>query len=98
MHRIRLTLCALMLAAGVAHAGIEKAGTTTANFLSLGTGASVLSMGGASLGTGGSLQASAWNPAALGQARGLAVLGLARGTRDAELPGLARRRRPHPSQ
>jgi LysM repeat protein len=65
MSRIRLACCALLLA-GVAHAGIEKAGTTSGNFLSVGTGAAILSMGGATLGSGHDLNAAAWNPGALG--------------------------------
>jgi hypothetical protein len=70
MHRIRIFCAALLLLAGAAHAGIDNAGTTSANFLSVGAGASVLSMGGAAIGTGGSLTASAWNPAALGLVAG----------------------------
>lgn len=67
MHRIRLTLLALILfTAGVARAGIDNAGTTAGNFLSVGSGASILSMGGATLGSGRDLHAAAWNPAALG--------------------------------
>jgi len=67
MHRNRLTICALLLlTAGVARAGIDNAGTTAGNFLSVGSGASILSMGGATLGSGGDLHAAAWNPAALG--------------------------------
>lgn len=66
MLRLRLTGFALLLSAGLAHAGIENAGTTAGNFLSVGTGAGVLSMGGATLGAGRDLNAAAWNPAALG--------------------------------
>ncbi len=67
MHCIRLTCCALMLlTAGVARAGIDNAGTTAGNFLSVGSGAAILSMGGATLGSGADLHAAAWNPAALG--------------------------------
>lgn len=66
MHRIRLTALALIVSAGLAHAGIENAGTTAANFLSVGTGAGILSMGGATLGAGRDLNAAAWNPATLG--------------------------------
>ena len=69
MHRIRFTLCALSLAgllsAAPAHASIDNAGTTAGNFLAVGTGAGILSMGGATLATGNDLNASAWNPAAL---------------------------------
>lgn len=66
MLRTRLTVLALVLSAGLAHAGIENAGTTSGNFLSVGTGAAILSMGGATLGNGRDVNASAWNPAALG--------------------------------
>ncbi|MEO7868872.1 MAG: PorV/PorQ family protein [Candidatus Eisenbacteria bacterium] len=67
MHRTRLTFCALLLlTAGAARAGIDNAGTTAGNFLSVGSGASILSMGGATLGSGTDLHAAAWNPAALG--------------------------------
>lgn len=66
MLRTRLTALALVLSAGFAHAGIEYAGTTSGNFLSVGTGAAILSMGGATLGNGRDVNASAWNPAALG--------------------------------
>lgn len=61
----RVTL-ALALFGGTAHAGIEQAGTTAANFLSVGSGAGVLGMGGAVLGLGRDLNAASWNPAALG--------------------------------
>jgi len=57
---------ALALLSGVAHADIDKAGTTAANFLSVGSGAGVLGMGGAVLGLGRDLNAAAWNPGALG--------------------------------
>ena len=67
MHRIRITFCALILfTSGVARDGIGNAGTTAGNFLSVGSGASILSMGGATLGSGRDLHAAAWNPAALG--------------------------------
>lgn len=70
MHRIVVATCALMLLAGTAAAAIDNAGTTAGNFLSVGTGASVLSMGGATLGRTGDLHAAAWNPAALARIRG----------------------------
>jgi len=66
MFRIRLTALSLALSASLAHAGIENAGTTAGNFLSVGTGAGILSMGGATLGAGRDLNAAAWNPAVLG--------------------------------
>lgn len=56
---------ATMLAVPAARAGIENAGTTAANFLSIGAGAGVLGMGGAALGMGGDLQRTAWNVAGL---------------------------------
>jgi hypothetical protein len=65
MSRFALTCLALAVTAGTAFAGIDNAGTTAGNFLSVGTGASVLSMGGATLGSGDDLHAAAWNPAAL---------------------------------
>ncbi len=70
MHRIVVTLCALLALAGTAFAGIDNAGTTAGNFLSTGTGPAVLSMGGATLGSGGDLHAAAWNPAALAHVSG----------------------------
>jgi hypothetical protein len=51
---------------GSARAGVERAGTTAADFLSLGTGARALAMGGATLGLGDDLGAAGWNPAAVG--------------------------------
>lgn len=57
----------LMLAVPApAHAGSEAAGTTSAAFLSVGTGAGVLGRGGATLGLGGDLTIVPWNAAALG--------------------------------
>jgi len=62
-----LLLCAfLAFGATAAHANIDKAGTTAANFLTVGAGADVLSMGGATLGFGSSLNSASWNAAALG--------------------------------
>lgn len=49
-----------------ARAGGEAAGTTAAGFLGVGTGASVLGRGGATLGLGGDLAIVPWNAAALG--------------------------------
>src|SRR5439155_965210 len=43
----------------------DAAGTTAGSFLSVGAGASVLSMGGATLANGNDLTAAAWNPASL---------------------------------
>jgi hypothetical protein len=59
-------LAMLIVAVGFANAGIDEAGTTAANFLTLGAGARVLGMGGATLGLGTDLTAGSWNPAALG--------------------------------
>jgi len=59
-------LAVTLLAAAPARAGIEDAGTTAANFLSLGAGARTLAMGGAVLGLGDDAGAAAWNAAALG--------------------------------
>jgi len=49
-----------------ASAGSELAGTTAANFLSVGAGPGVLATGGTALGRGGSLEFAAWNAGALG--------------------------------
>ena len=46
-------------------AASDGSGTAAASFLSVGSGASVLSMGGATLATGTDLAAAAWNPASL---------------------------------
>jgi len=59
-------LAMMLVAAGFAAASEDNAGTTAANFLSLGTGPRILGMGGATLGLGTDLAASSWNPAALG--------------------------------
>jgi hypothetical protein len=59
-------LAALVLAVAPAHAGNDQAGTSAANFLSIGTGPGVLAMGGAALGRSGSLELAGWNPASLG--------------------------------
>ncbi len=68
MRRVRgIVVAALLVTApSGAWAGIEKAGTTAAGFLSVGAGADVLGMGGATLGFGSGLGAAAWNVAALG--------------------------------
>jgi hypothetical protein len=70
------TILALVIALSPAPArgGIDKAGTTAANFLSVGVDASVLAMGGATLGVGGDLGAAAWNPAALGRVQRLQLV------------------------
>jgi hypothetical protein len=59
-------LLALTLMPRPAGAGMEQAGTTAANFLSLGSGARTLGMGGATLGLGDEVGSAAWNAAALG--------------------------------
>jgi hypothetical protein len=56
----------LLLAPCVAHAGVENAGTTAATFLSVGSGAGVIGMGGATLGLANGLATTAWNPGGLG--------------------------------
>ncbi len=63
---VRVTIAMALTAGGTAHAGIDKAGTTAANFLTVGSGAGVLGMSGAVLGLGRDLNAAAWNPSALG--------------------------------
>jgi hypothetical protein len=63
-------LAVTLLASTTARAGIENAGTTAANFLSLGAGARSLAMGGASLGLGDDVGGIAWNAAALGWVEG----------------------------
>lgn len=59
-------LAVALAAMGTAHAGYEAAGTTAANFLSLGAGARALGMAGAALGVGDELGGVAWNAAAAG--------------------------------
>lgn len=59
-------VCLSLVLPGAASAGIDKAGTTGASFLTVGAGADVLGMGGTTLGFGGGLGAAAWNVAALG--------------------------------
>ena len=70
MRTLKLTalaiLAMILVALGTAHAGVERAGTTSANFLSLGSGARTLSMGGATLGLGDDISGAGWNAAALG--------------------------------
>lgn len=68
MKRIRSGVIAafLVLGAGLAHAGADKVGTTSANFLANGPGAGPLGMSGAVLGLAGGVASAAWNPAALG--------------------------------
>src|SRR6185503_15619029 len=57
-------------AAAPARAGIERAGTTAANFLSYGSAPAVLGMGGAGLSLTGGLAAFDWNPATLARLQG----------------------------
>ena len=70
MRILRLCIAAAaimaLVAVGFAHASIDNAGTTAANFLSIGAGPRILSMGGATLGLGDDVAAGAWNVAALG--------------------------------
>ena len=64
-------LLAPIAPAAPARAADEAAGTSAASFLVVGTGASALSMAGATLATGGDLAAAAWNPASLARVDGL---------------------------
>jgi len=67
---VTLLISTLLLAIPpAAEAGIDKVGTTAANFLAVGAGADVQAMGGATLGFGEDLNAAAWNAAALGGLR-----------------------------
>ena len=69
--RAAIAALGLSLVAGAnARAGFEDAGTTAANFLSLGAGARTLAMSGATLGLGEDTGGAAWNPAALGWMHG----------------------------
>ena len=61
-----VALLAALALSTVAHADAEWAGTTTANFLTLGTGAGILGRGGATLGLGGDVASVAWNVGGLG--------------------------------
>jgi LysM repeat protein len=70
MMRARASLLlAAAFAAGIAatpaRAGIERAGTTAANFLAIGSNPAVLGMAGAGLSLEGGLAAFDWNPATL---------------------------------
>lgn len=65
-----LTAALLIAAPAPSRAGIERAGTTAANFLQIGTGAGTLGMGGATLGlAGGDLGSITWNAASLAHLR-----------------------------
>lgn len=55
-----------LLAAGPAHADGDGAGTTSANFLSVGPGAAATGMGGTGVARAGSLDLLGWNAASLG--------------------------------
>jgi LysM repeat protein len=55
-----------LVAAGFAHADENGAGTTAANFLTVGSGPRTLSMGGATIGIGDELGSLSWNAGALG--------------------------------
>ncbi len=64
--RMKAVVMVVALAwAAPASASIDNAGTTAGNFLSVGAGASVLGMGGATLALPNGLVGAAWNPAAL---------------------------------
>ena len=66
MRRILWPILFAALAARPAAAGIDNAGTTGANFLSLGSGAGVLGMGGAAVGGWSDLTGVTWNAGSLG--------------------------------
>ena len=59
------SLLAALALASPAHAAGEDAGTAAGTFLAIGTGASVLSMAGATLASGNDLAAASWNVASL---------------------------------
>ncbi len=64
-----LIVCAAIAAAvapGMARAGSDQAGTTPAEFLTVGSGAAIQSRGGATLGLSGDIGITPWNPGALG--------------------------------
>ncbi len=71
MKNLRYAIVAswMALGVGIAHAGADRVGTTSANFLASGSGASALGMSGAVLGLNGGLTAATWNPGALGYVR-----------------------------
>ena len=76
MTSLRLRVAAGVLAVTLlvhasAMAGIENAGTTAANFLSLGAGTRTLAMGGATLGLGDDAASAGWHAAALGWVEGM---------------------------
>lgn len=67
MRRYRALLLGIaLLAARPAAAGIELAGTTGANFLTIGPGASIVGLGGAGMAGYSDLAGMSWNPASLG--------------------------------
>lgn len=66
LRRLLSAVAIACLAPAAATAGIDRAGTTAGNFLSVGAGPSVLAMGGAGLGRFGSLESATWNAGALG--------------------------------
>ena len=63
---IGAALMMALVAAGFAHADENAAGTTAANFLTIGAGPRTLSMGGATIGIGDELGGLSWNASALG--------------------------------
>jgi hypothetical protein len=68
-HHILSAAMVATLVSGTAWAGAEWSGVTTANFLSVGSGAAILGRGGATLGLGGDAASVAWNTGALGWMR-----------------------------
>ena len=65
LRELTLAAFACLACAHAAQAASEAAGTAAASFLSVGSGASVLSMGGATLASGRDLASASWNPASL---------------------------------
>lgn len=68
---VRLVLAAMLAVAARAAGADPAAGTATASFLTIGSGASVLAMSGATLASGQDLAAAAWNPATLARLEAL---------------------------
>jgi hypothetical protein len=62
-------LMLLVTHASLAHAGADRAGTSAATFLSVGSGAGVLGMGGATLALSNGLTSLPWNAGSLGLLR-----------------------------
>jgi LysM repeat protein len=65
--RVLVVLALMVAILAPARAAGQAAGTTAGSFLTVGAGASALSMAGATLASGRDLAAAAWNPASLAQ-------------------------------